>query len=52
VQLNTSLPGAAALAAYLSPGTTKIHFIDLVLNLFVAIFDAVLNSYADMEQSC
>ena len=52
VQLNTSLPGAAALAAYLSPGTTKIHFIDLVLNLFVAIqIDAVLKPYADIEQS-
>jgi hypothetical protein len=37
LQLNTSLPGSAALAAYLSPGTTKIHFIDLVLVLFVAI---------------
>jgi hypothetical protein len=36
-QLNTSFPGAAALDAYLSPDTTEIHFIDLVLNLSVAI---------------
>ena len=53
LQLNTSLTGAAALAAYLSPGTTEIHFIDLVLNLFVAIqIDADLKPYADIEQSC
>jgi hypothetical protein len=37
LQLTLSLPGTAALARYLSSGTTKIHFIDLVLNLFVAI---------------